>query len=130
MILVLNILTGQKPLITKSKKNEITLKIKKGTIVGCKVSLRKDNLFNFLENYFLFIISKLKEFKGISINKKNNNLISFKIKNILDFIEIQNEFFKFRNVPSMDVTIQTSSKTKEEFLALFNSFNFPIYENK
>merc|ERR1711920_68568 len=106
MILILQILTGQKAFITKSKKNQITLKIKKGTIVGCKVSLRKENLFNFLENYFLFIISKLKEFKGISINKKNNNLISFQVSNILDFIEIENEFFKFRNVPSMDVTIQ------------------------
>ena len=71
IILFLKLITNQKPLITKSKKNIIFLKIKKNSIIGCKITLRKKNIFFFLEKVLIFILPNLTKIK---INFKNQNI--------------------------------------------------------
>ena len=115
IILLLKLITNQKPLLTKSKKNNIFLKIKKDSIIGCKITLRKKNIFNFLEKTLFFIVPKL-----IKIDLTNKNIFNFKIKNILSFFELKTEFLKFNNIPSMDVSIHTNSQNYNELFLLLN----------
>ena len=118
IILLLKLITNQKPLITKSKKNDIFLKIKKNSIIGCKITLRKKNIFIFLEKILIFIIPNLKKIK---INLKNKNILNFQIKNILNFFELKNEFLKFKDITPIDVSIHTNVKNNNELFLLLNS---------
>lgn len=118
IILLLKLLTNQKPLITKSKKNDIFLKIKKNSITGCKITLRKKNIFFFLEKILIFILPNLKK---INLNIKNQNILNFQINNILDFFELKNEFVKFKDSPPIDVSIHTNVKKNNELFLLLNS---------
>ena len=119
IILFLKLITNQKPLITKSKKNIIFLKIKKNSIIGCKITLRKKNIFFFLEKVLIFILPNLTKIK---INFKNQNIFNFKIKNILYFFELKNEFLKFKDIPAIDVSIHTNVKNNKELFLLLNYF--------
>ena len=78
IILLLKLITNQKPLITKSKKNNIFLKIKKNSITGCKITLRKKNIFIFLEKILIFILPNLKKIKINLKNKINFYFTKFK----------------------------------------------------
>ena len=118
IILLLKLITNQKPLLTKSKKNIIFLKIKKNSIIGCKVTLRKKNMFIFLEKLIIFILPNFNKFK---INLKNKNILNFQIQNILDFFELKTEFFKFKNIPPIDISIHTNSTNKNTLFLLLNS---------
>lgn len=118
IILLLKLITNQKPLITKSKKNDIFLKIKKNSIIGCKITLRKKNIFFFLEKIIIFILPNLKK---INLNFKNKNILNFQIKNILYFFELKNEFLKFKNITPIDVSIHTNVKNNNELFLLLNS---------
>ena len=115
IILLLKLITNQKPLITQSKKNNIFLKIKKNSIIGCKITLQKKNIFNFLEKILIFILPNLRE-----INLKNKNIFNFQIKNILDFFELKTEFLRFKNIPPIDVSIHTNLYTPNELFLLLN----------
>nr|YP_010507988.1 ribosomal protein L5 [Phytophthora ilicis]UXG56333.1 ribosomal protein L5 [Phytophthora ilicis] len=117
IILLLKLITNQKPKITKSKKNNIFLKIKKNSIIGCKVTLRKKNIFNFLEKILIFISPNINE---MGINKKNKNIFNFQIKNVLHFFELKTEFFKFKNIPPIDIAIHTNAKNNNELFLLLN----------
>ena len=118
IILLLKLITNQKPLITKSKKNNIFLKIKKNSIIGCKITLRKNNIYFFLEKVLIFILPNLNSLK---FNVKNKNIFNFNIKNILDFFELKTEFLKFKNIPIIDISIHTNSKNNIELYLLLNS---------
>ena len=117
IILLLKLITNQKPLITQSKKSNIFLKIKKNSIIGCKITLRKNTVFFFLEKILFFISPNLRK-----LNYKNKNILDFKIKNILDFFELKTEFLKFKNIPAIDVSIHTNAKNNNELFLLLNSF--------
>nr|YP_010886821.1 ribosomal protein L5 [Paralagenidium karlingii]WJH17919.1 ribosomal protein L5 [Paralagenidium karlingii] len=126
---VLKLISNQKPILTKSKKNQLLLKIKKGSIVGCKVTLRKKNIYLFLEKFFFFISPNLKnkEFKF------NSNIVNFKIRNLLDFNELKQEFMKFKDIPYIDVSIYLNDKNKinESILkTLLNLFYITAITNK
>lgn len=118
IILLLKIITNQKPLLTTSKKNIVFLKIKKNSIIGCKITLRKKNMFIFLEKLIIFIFTNCNKVK---INLKNKNIINFNIKNTLNFFELKTEFLKFKNIPPIDVSIHTNSTNKHELFLLLNS---------
>jgi large subunit ribosomal protein L5 len=128
IILLLKLIVNQQILTTKSKKNNIVFKIKKGDIIGCKVTLRKKNIYFFLEKIIIFILPNIKDFKGINISKKNLNILNFKINNILNFFELEKEFLKFQNLPFIDVCIHTTSKTFNNMYILLNLFN--LFLNK
>nr|YP_001165336.1 ribosomal protein L5 [Phytophthora ramorum]ABG54088.1 ribosomal protein L5 [Phytophthora ramorum]ACD46605.1 ribosomal protein L5 [Phytophthora ramorum] len=116
IILLLKLITNQKPIVTKSKKNNIFLKIKKNSIIGCKITLRKKNIFIFLEKILIFILPNL-----IKINLKSKNILNFQIQNVLHFFELKTEFLKFRNIPPIDVSIHTNIKNENELFLLLNS---------
>nr|YP_010393989.1 ribosomal protein L5 [Hyaloperonospora arabidopsidis]DAZ87997.1 TPA_asm: ribosomal protein L5 [Hyaloperonospora arabidopsidis] len=118
IILLLKLITNQKPLLTKSKKNIIFLKIKKNSIIGCKVTLQKRNMFIFLEKLIIFILPNFNQFK---VNLKDKNILNFQILNILDIFELKTEFFKFKNIPPIDVSIHTNSTNKNKVFLLLNS---------
>ena len=119
IIILLKLITNQKPIVTKSKKNNIFLKIKKNSIIGCKVTLRKKNIYVFLEKLIIFILPQINN--NIKFNFKNKNILSFQIKNILNFFELRREFLKFKDIPSIDVSIHTNAKNNKELLFLLNS---------
>ncbi len=119
ILVLLKLITNQKPIVTQSKKNNIFLKIKKNSIIGCKVTLRKKNIYIFLEKLIIFIIPNLN--KKIKFNTENQNILNFQIKNILNFFELRREFLKFREIPSIDVSIHTNAKNNKELFALLNS---------
>ena len=123
ILLLLRLITNQQILTTKSKKNNIIFKIKKGDIMGCKVTLQNKNMYIFLEKIIIFILPNIKDFKGININKKNLNILNFKINNILNFFELEKEFLKFQNLPSIDVNIKTTSTSFDNMYILLNLFN-------
>jgi large subunit ribosomal protein L5 len=119
ILVLLKLITNQKPIVTQSKKNNIFLKIKKNSIIGCKVTLRKKNINIFLEKFIIFIIPYLN--KKIKFNTENKNILNFQIKNILNFFELRREFLKFREIPSIDVSIHTNAKNNQELFVLLNS---------
>lgn len=123
ILLLLELITGQNSIYTLSKKNKLVLKIKKGDIIGCKLTLRGIYIYFFLEKLLTVVFPVDKEFKGIFLTEKNSNIISFKIKNILNFVEIKKEFLRFKNISHVDVAIQTNCKNSHEFVSFFNSFN-------
>lgn len=118
ILVLLKLITNQKPKITQSKKNNIFLKIKKNSIVGCKITLRKKNIYFFLEKLIIFIITNMNE--NIKFNLKNKNILNFQIKNILNFFELKREFLKFKDIPYIDISIFTNSKNNKELYSLLN----------
>jgi large subunit ribosomal protein L5 len=129
IILLLKLIMNQQVLNTKSKKNNIIFKIKKGDIMGCKITLRKKNIYIFLEKLIIFILPNIKDFKGFLINKKNINVLNFRISNFLNFFELEKEFLKFQNLPSIDVNIHTNIISKNYLIVLLNQFNISINNN-
>ena len=119
ILVLLKLITNQKPIVTQSKKNNIFLKIKKNSIIGCKVTLRKKNIYIFLEKLIIFIIPNLN--KKITINPDNINILNFQIKNILNFFELRKEFLKFRDIPVIDVSIHTNTVNNKDLFTLLNS---------
>jgi large subunit ribosomal protein L5 len=119
IIILLKLITNQKPIVTKSKKNNIFLKIKKNSIIGCKVTLRKKNIYIFLEKFLIFILPNINK---INFNLKNKNILNFQIKNVLNFFELKTEFLKFREIPPIDISIHTNSKNNDQLFSLLNSF--------
>lgn len=119
IIILLKLITNQKPIVTKSKKNNIFLKIKKNSIIGCKVTLRKKNIYFFLEKILIFILPNIYK---INFNLKNKNILNFQIKNVLNFFELKTEFLKFKEMPPIDVSIHTNAKSNNELFTLLNSF--------
>ena len=111
ILVLLKLITNQKPIVTQSKKNNIFLKIKKNSIIGCKVTLRKKNIYTFLEKLIIFVIPNMN--KNIKFNFEN--------KNILSFFELRREFLKFKDIPAIDVSIHTNSDNNKELFTLLNS---------
>nr|QPN54025.1 ribosomal protein L5 [Phytophthora chlamydospora] len=118
IILLLKLVINQKPMITKSKKNNIFLKIKQNSIIGCKITLRKKNIFNLLENILIFILPNITK---INFNFKNKNILNFQIQNVLHFFELKTEFLKFKDIPPIDISIHTNAKNNNELFLLLNS---------
>ena len=126
LLVAIELISGQKGRITLSKKNKIHLKIKKGIVVGCKVTLNTQNSHEFLEHLILFVFPHIKDFKGFSIKHKSPSILSFKINNLLNFFELNNEFLNFSNISPVNITIKLNTNTIEESNLLLNSYNFPI----
>ena len=117
-------ITGQKPVFTKAKKSISNFKLREGQIVGCKVTLRSQKMYNFLNNLIYLSLPKIRDFRGIS--KKGCDQFgnfSFGIKDDSIYPESNTDLDKLRG---MDVTICTSSKTKEELLYYLECLGIPF----
>ena len=121
----LTLITGQKPVITKAKKSIAGFKLRKGLSIGCKVTLRKKRMYEFLDRLIFIALPRVRDFKGLS-KKSFDGLgnYSIGIKEQIIFPEIN--YDKIDKVRGMDITIVTSSNNNEHAYELLKSFNLPF----
>ena len=122
-------ITGQRPLATKAKKSVATYKIREGFPIGCKVTLRKSRMYDFLDRLVNIALPRIRDFRGL--NKKSfdgNGNYSIGIKEQIIFPEI--DYDNIDTIRGLDITITTTAKTDEEALALLKAFNFPIKDTQ
>ncbi len=120
----LALIAGQQPVMTKARKSIATFKLREGMPIGCKVTLRSDRMYEFLERLVNMALPRIRDFHGI--NGKNfdgKGNFAFGIKEQIIFPEINYE--KVDQVRGLDVVICTTAKTDEEAKALLTSFNLP-----
>jgi len=119
------LITGQKPIINKSKKAIAGFKIRENIPIGLSVTLRKDKMYNFLNKLINLSLPRIRDFRGISDKqfdgRGNYNL---GIKEQLIFPEI--EYDQIDKIRGMDIAIVTTAKTDEESLALLRGFGMPF----
>ncbi|MCC2646055.1 MAG: rplE [Rickettsiaceae bacterium] len=122
----LTLISGQKPIVTKAKKSIATFKLREGMKIGCKVTLRKDRMYDFIERLVLVALPRIKEFKGFSSKSfDGRGNFSFGVKEQIVFPEIN--YDKIDTVRGMNITIVTSAKSDTEAKALLAGFNLPFY---
>lgn len=118
-------IAGQKPVVTLSKKSIAGFKIREGYPVGCKVTLRKERMYEFLDRLISVAIPRIRDFRGISgksfDGRGNYNM---GVKEQIIFPEI--EYEKIDALRGMNITITTSAKTDEEAKALLLAFKLPL----
>jgi large subunit ribosomal protein L5 len=126
-LLVLELITSQKGKITTTKYSNILLKIRKGNPTGCKVILRKTNMFNFLAKILIEVFHKQKKFAGFNITKNlKKKTFSYKLKNVLTFNELENHYYLFNNLSPLDITFVTNVSKKQELIFILKSLKFPL----
>ena len=121
----LALIAGQKPIITKFKKSISNFKTRKGSNAGVKVTLRSQIMYEFIDRLVNIALPRIKDFRGLSSKGiDNSNNYSFGIKEHIVFPEVN--FDKVDKIRGLDITVVTSSKTKEGTLELLKEFNFPL----
>lgn len=118
-------IAGQKVVITKAKKSIAGFKLREGWPVGCKVTLRSERMYDFLDRLITISIPRTRDFRGLnpkSFDKQGN--YSMGVKEQIIFPEI--DYDKIDKLRGMDITITTTAKTAEESLALLTAFKFPF----
>ena len=121
----LTAITGQKPVITKSRKSIATYKLRDGQAIGCKVTLRKARMYEFLDRLVNIALPRVRDFRGLnakSFDGRGN--YSLGIKEHIIFPEI--DFDKAGETWGMDITVCTTAKNDDEARALLTAFNFPF----
>ncbi len=119
-------IAGQKVVITKAKKSLANFKLKEGMQIGCKVTLRRDRMYDFLDRLVNVAMPRIRDFRGLngkSFDGKGN--YAFGIKEQIIFPEI--DFDKIDNIRGMDIIICTTAKNDKDAKALLAAFNFPFY---
>ena len=125
----LALIAGQKPVITKFKKSISNFKTRKGANAGAKVTLRSSRMYEFIDRLVNIALPRIKDFRGLSSKGIDNSYnYSFGIKEHIVFPEVN--FDKVDKIRGLDITLVTSSKSKEGTLELLKEFNFPINEKK
>ena len=115
----------QKPLITKVRKSVAGFHIREGYPIGCKVTLRGERMWEFLERLIVIAIPRIRDFRGLSSKSfDGRGNYSMGVREQIIFPEI--DFDKVDAVRGLDITITTTAKTDEEGKALLESFNFPF----
>jgi len=118
-------ITGQKPVITRAKKAISNFKIRKGSAVGCKVTLRRVRMYEFLDRLLNVAIPRVKDFRGLSRNSFDQHMnYSFGITEQIIFPEI--EYDKVFKVHGMDITINTNASSREEAFELLRLLGIPF----
>ena len=121
----LTLITGQKPIITKAKKDISNFKIRKGWPVGCKVTLRSNMMYEFLERLISIALPRTRDFRGLSYKSfDGRGNYNFGVKEQIIFTEIN--YDKIQAVRGLNITIATTSKTDNEAYELLKSFGFPL----
>ena len=121
----LEAIAGQKPVITKAKKSIASFKLREGNKIGCKVTLRGDNMYNFLNKLITIALPRVRDFRGISKNSfDGRGNYTLGIKEQLVFPEV--EYDQVIKVRGLDIVLVTTAKTNEEALALLTEFGLPF----
>jgi large subunit ribosomal protein L5 len=121
----LTAITGQKPLVTKSRKSIASFKLRAGVPVGAKVTLRGDRMYEFLDRLINVAMPRIRDFRGVSARSfDGRGNYSFGVKEQIIFPEIA--YDKIDAIRGMDITISTTARDDREGRALLDSFNFPF----
>lgn len=118
-------IAGQKPIVRNARKSVASFKIRDGWPVGCKVTLRRERMYEFMDRLVNFAIPRIRDFRGLnrrSFDGQGN--FSLGVKEQIMFPEI--DYDQIDMIRGMDITITTTAKTDEEALALLQAFNFPF----
>jgi len=121
----MEVISGQKPIVINARKSVAAFKIRDGWPVGCKVTLRRERMYEFLDRLVNISIPRIRDFRGL--NRKSfdgHGNYSFGITEQIMFPEI--DFDKIDTIRGMDITITTSARNDVEGLALLQAFNFPF----
>ena len=121
----MEVISGQKPIVINARRSVATFKIRDGWPVGCKVTLRRERMYEFLDRLVNVSIPRIRDFRGLnrkSFDGRGN--YSFGITEQIMFPEI--DFDKIDTIRGMDITITTSARNDTEGLALLQAFNFPF----
>ncbi len=121
----LALIAGQQPVVTKARKSEAGFKIREGFPVGCKVTLRRDRMYEFVERLIGIAIPRMRDFRGLnprSFDGRGN--FSMGISEQIVFPEI--DYDRIDKIRGLDIIVTTTAKTDEEGLALLRGFNFPF----
>jgi large subunit ribosomal protein L5 len=121
----MEVIAGQKPIVINARKSVAAFKIRDGWPVGCKVTLRRERMYEFLDRLVNISIPRIRDFRGLSRKSfDGRGNYSFGITEQIMFPEI--DFDKIDTIRGMDITITTSARNDKEGLALLQAFNFPF----
>lgn len=121
----MELIAGQRPIVINARKSVASFKIRDGWPVGCKVTLRRERMYEFLDRLVSISIPRIRDFRGLSRKSfDGRGNYSFGITEQIMFPEI--DFDKIDVIRGMDITITTSARNDAEGLALLQAFNFPF----
>jgi large subunit ribosomal protein L5 len=118
-------IAGQQPIVTEARKSVAGFKIREGWPIGCKVTLRRERMYDFLDRLISIAIPRIRDFRGLNpkaFDGRGN--YSMGINEQIIFPEI--DYDKIDAIRGMDITFTTSAQTDEEAKALLTAFNFPL----
>ena len=119
------LITGQRPVVTRAKKSIAAFKLREGQPVGCKVTLRRDRMYEFLDRLVRIALPRARDFRGLSAKGfDGRGNYSLGVREQIIFPEI--DYDKVDQVRGMDVVIVTTADTDEEAKALLEGFEFPF----
>jgi large subunit ribosomal protein L5 len=121
----LTLITGQKPVVTRAKKSIATFKLRENMPIGCKVTLRRQRMFEFLDRLVNIALPRVRDFRGVSgksFDGRGNYALG--LKEQLVFPEV--DYDKIDQVRGMDIVIVTTAKTDAEAKALLRGFDMPF----
>ena len=121
----LELITGQKPVATKAKKSIAGFKLREGQAIGCKVTLRGENMYNFLDKLISITLPRVRDFRGIS-NKAFDGRGNYTLGLTEQLIFPEIEYDDVVKVRGMDIVFVTSAKTNAEALDLLQGFGMPF----
>ncbi len=118
-------IAGQKPVVTKARKSVANFKVREDWPIGCKVTLRRERMYEFLDRLISIAIPRIRDFRGLSPKSfDGRGNYSLGVKEQIIFPEI--DYDKIDALRGLDITITTSARTDEEARALLAAFNFPL----
>ena len=118
-------IAGQKPVVNHARKSVANFKVREGWPVGCKVTLRRERMYEFLDRLISIAIPRIRDFRGFSAKSfDGRGNYSLGVKEQIIFPEI--DYDKIDTLRGMDITITTSASTDDEGRALLSAFNFPL----
>lgn len=121
----LAVISGQRPVKTKARKSIANFKVREGMPVGCKVTLRGDNMYEFVDKFFNISLPRVRDFKGVSKNSfDGRGNYSMGIKEQLIFPEIR--YDEVESIKGMNIVFTTTAKTDEEAAALLSLLGMPF----
>lgn len=121
----MTLISGQRPVVTKARKSVAGFKVREGWPIGCKVTLRSDRMYEFLERLISIAIPRIRDFRGVSPKSfDGRGNFSMGVNEQIIFPEI--DYDKVDALRGMDITITTTARNDDEGRALLRAFNFPL----
>ena len=121
----MTLIAGQRPVVTVARKSEAGFKIREGFPIGCKVTLRRDKMYEFVERLISIAIPRMRDFRGLnprSFDGRGN--FSMGMSEQINFPEI--DYDRIDKIRGLDITVTTTAENDEHGLALLKAFNFPF----